>query len=163
MNTPLAAIALTASATVLGSAQAADKDVVEALYSQVLSGTASPDLPSRVEAVLAPGWQSIGDYASPAKTREQFVAQLRRMGAVSPTLTWNVEEMLQMGNRFVVRGRARATPTGTFMGVPATGRGFDIMAIDIHTVENNKIVMSYHVEDWHRAIGQVQGKLATGQ
>lgn len=139
-------------------ATGADKNIVEALYNQVLSDTTSPDLPSRVEAVLAPNWQSIGDYASPVKTREQFVTQLQRMGAIAPTLTWKVEEVLSIANRFVVRSRARATPTGTFMGVPATGRGFDIMAIDIHTVENSKIVLSYHVEDWHRAIEQVQGK-----
>ncbi len=158
MKKLITAIVVAASTATLGSAHAADKDVVEALYSQVLSSTASPDLPSRVEAVLAPNWQSIGDYASPVKTREQFVAQLQRMRAAAPTLTWKVEEILQVGNRFVVRGRAHATPTGTFMGVPATGRGFDIMAIDIHTVENGKIVLSYHVEDWHRAIEQVQGK-----
>jgi predicted ester cyclase len=158
MNKLHAAIALSAFAAVLGPAQASDKDVVEALYSQVLSGTTSPDLRSRVEAVLAPSWRSVGDYASPEKTREQFFAQLQQMGATAPTLTWKVEEVLQTGNRFVVRGRARATPTGTFLGVPATGRGFDIMAIDIHTVENNKIVMSYHVEDWHRAIEQIQSR-----
>lgn len=157
MKRPIGAIAVAASFAVLSLAHAADRDVVEALYSQVLSSTASPDLASRVEAVLAPDWQSIGDYASPVKTREQFIAQLQRMGTAAPTLTWKIEEMLQIGNRFVVRGRARATPVGVFMGVPATGRGFDVMAIDIHTVENSNIVMSYHVEDWRRAIEQVQG------
>ena len=44
------------------------------------------------------------------------------------------------------------------MGVPATGRRFDIMAIDIHTVEDRQIVTSYHVEDWHGAIQQLEGK-----
>jgi len=158
MKTPIAAMAVAASVAVLSSAQAADKDIVEALYSQVLSSTASPHLASRVEAVLSPDWQSIGDYASPVKTRDQFIAQLQRMGATSPTLTWKIEEMLQIGNRFVVRGRARGTPIGTFMGSPATGRGFDIMTIDIHTVQNSKIVLSYHIEDWRRASEQVQGK-----
>jgi len=158
MKRSLAAATMAALTAALGSAHAADKDVVEALYTKVLSSTSSSDLPSRINAVLAPNWQSIGDYASPVKTREQFVTQLQRMGTIAPDLTWNIEEIIQVGNRFIVRGRARAMPTGTFMEVPLTGRGFDIMAIDIHTVENNKIVMSYHVEDWHRAIGQVQGK-----
>jgi hypothetical protein len=30
------------------------------------------------------------------------------------------------------------------------------MAIDIHTVENNKTTTSYHVEGWHAAIDQRQ-------
>ncbi|OZI42387.1 ester cyclase [Bordetella genomosp. 4] len=158
MKKLITALAMAAAAAMLGSAHAADKDVVEALYSQVLNAITSPDLPSRIEAVLAPNWQSIGDYTSPVKTRDQFVTQLQRMGTIAPNFTWKVEEVLSIGNRFIVRSRARATPTGTFMGVPATGRGFDIMAIDIHTVENNKIVLSYHIEDWHRAIEQVRGK-----
>ena len=45
MKTPIAAMAVAASVAVLSSAQAADKDIVEALYSQVLSSTASPILP----------------------------------------------------------------------------------------------------------------------
>ena len=32
------------------------------------------------------------------------------------------------------------------------------MTIDIHTVQNSKIVLSYHIEDWRRASEQVQGK-----
>ena len=36
--------------------------------------------------------------------------------------------------------------------------GFKIMTIDIHEVKDGKIVQSYHVEDWARAIRQVSGK-----
>ena len=32
------------------------------------------------------------------------------------------------------------------------------MSIDIHTVENGKIVTSYHIEDWAGAIRQLKGK-----
>jgi len=154
MKKTLTAIAMATS--LAGTAQAADQDVVQALYSEVLSAAASLDLAARMAKVLSPGWRSIGDYASPVKTREQFLAQLQRMGSVAPNLNWKVEEMLQVGNRFVVRGRATATPVAPFMGAPSTGRGFEIMAIDIHTVEDGKIVLSYHVEDWHGAMEQLQ-------
>lgn len=148
--------ALAMASGLAGAAPAADQDVVLALYSEVLSGTASPDLPARMARVLSPDWQSIGDYASPVKTRDQFLVQLQRVGGALPNLSWKVEEILQVGNRFVVRGRATATPVAPFMGAPFTGRGFEIMAIDIHTVEDNKIVLSYHVEDWHGAVEQLQ-------
>jgi predicted ester cyclase len=154
MKKTLTAIAL--ASTLAGTAQATDQDAVLALYSEVLSATASPDLPARIAKVLSPDWQSIGDYASPVKTRDQFLAQLQRMGSLAPNLNWKVEEILQAGNRFVVRGRATATPVAPFMGAPSTGRGFEIMAIDIHTVEGGQIVLSYHVEDWHGAVEQLQ-------
>jgi predicted ester cyclase len=154
MKKTLTALALASG--LAGAVQAADRDVVQALYSEVLSGTTSPDLPGRMAKVLSPDWRSIGDYASPVKTRDQFLAQLQRVGGALPNLSWKVEEILQAGNRFVVRGRATATPVAPFMGAPFTGRGFEIMAIDIHTVEDNKIVLSYHVEDWHGALEQLQ-------
>ena len=154
MKKTLTALALASG--LAGAAQAADRDVVQALYSEVLSGTTSPDLPARMAKVLSPDWRSIGDYASPVKTRDQFLAQLQRVGGALPNLSWKVEEMLQVGNRFVVRGRATATPVAPFMGAPFTGSSFEIMAIDIHTVEDNAIVLSYHVEDWHGALEQLQ-------
>jgi predicted ester cyclase len=134
------------------------KNIIEAFYNELLSGTTSSDLPARISRLLAPNWQSFGDYSSAAKTREQFLAQLQQTGEVLPNLTWNIEEILQVGNRFVVRGRATATPVGHFLGLPPTGRQFEIMAIDIHTVEDRQIVTSYHVEDWHGALQQLAAK-----
>lgn len=131
------------------------KNIVQAFYDELLSATTSSDLPARVAKVLAPNWQSFGDYSSPVKTREQFLGQLQHTGEVLPNLSWKIEEILQAGNRFVVRGRATATPVGPFLGMSPTGRKFEIMAIDIHTVEGDQIVTSYHVEDWHGALQQL--------
>ncbi len=158
MKKAFCSIVMLALATCLGVAKAADKDVVEAFYSKLLSGTSSPDLAARMNEILSPNWHSIGDYSSPPKTRDQFLVQLQGTGAVAPSMTWKIEEILQVGNRFVVRGHATATPIGVFFGVAPTGKKFEIMAIDIHTVENNKIVTSYHVEDWRGAIAQLQAK-----
>lgn len=75
-----------------------------------------------------------------------------------PDLKWAIEEMIQDGNRVVVRSRATGTPVGPLFGVDGKGKGFDIMTIDIHTVENCKIVRSYHVEDWAGALRQLRAK-----
>ncbi|MFZ6658957.1 ester cyclase [Undibacterium sp. TJN19] len=156
---------LIATTTILASAFAVqvanaddDRSIVEAFYSKLLSGTTSPDLQARMAEVLAPDWQSRGDYGNVAKTREQFLAQLQGTGTVVPNLNWKVEEILQAGNRYVVRGHATATPVKNFLGVEPSSRGFEIMSIDIHTVENHKIVKSYHVEDWLGAIEQLKSK-----
>ena len=42
-------------------------------------------------------------------------------------------------------------------GVDGKGKSWEIMSIDIHTVENGKVVTSYHVEDWAGAIRQLKG------
>jgi len=57
-----------------------------------------------------------------------------------------------------MRSRATGTPKGPLFGVDGEGRSFDILTIDIHTVENGKIVTSYHLEDWAGALQQLQGK-----
>jgi predicted ester cyclase len=158
MNKLCFAIAVTVIAAGAGAVRAGDKDIVEALYTKVLSDATSPELAARVNEVLSPSWRSIGDYSNPAKTRDQFLIQLQRTGVAAPDMVFRIEDILQLGNRFVVRGRATATPLSTFLGVAATGQKFEIMTIDIHTVEKNMIVTSYHVEDWRGAIEQIQKK-----
>lgn len=159
ISTLIAIIIMLASTFVTHAARADnDRAIVEAFYSKLLSGTTSADLPARMAEVLAPDWQSRGDYASVAKTRDQFLKQLQGTGNILPNLTWKIEEILQVGNRYVVRGHASATPVLPFLGVEVSNRSFDIMSIDIHTVENHKIVKSYHVEDWHGATEQLKNK-----
>ncbi|AZZ92646.1 polyketide cyclase [Hahella sp. KA22] len=158
MNKIASQIAAATLAATASSTQAADIDVVRNFYQSVLSATSTPDLAERMAAVLSPDWRSIGDYASPEKTRDRFLSQLQAMGTTAPDLTWTIEEILQDGNRFIVRGRAFATPVKPFLGAIPSGKSFEIMAIDIHTVENSRIVMSYHVEDWLGALEQLKAE-----
>jgi len=88
-----------------------------------------------------------------------FVQTLHMFHGMIPDLNWAVQEMLVDGNRVIVRSQATGTPNspeGHFYGVPTDGsRSFNIQTIDIHTVENGKMVRSYHTEDWATAIQQV--------
>lgn len=159
MNKILGTLAAAAVATTLASpvALADDRATVEGFYA-LLNSTTAPQLPERAAKVLAPTWESIGDYSSPAKSREQFVGQLGGFGKLIPNLSWEIQEVLQSGNKYIVRGRAKGTPAAPFMGVQPSGKSFDIMSIDIHTVENGLIVKSYHIEDWASAIRQLSAK-----
>lgn len=151
------AAATVATTLVNSAALADDRTTVEAFYG-LLNATTAPQLPERAAKILAPTWESIGDYSGQAKSRDQFVGQLGGFGKLIPNLSWEVQEILASGNKFIVRGRAKGTPTGAFMGVQPSGKSFDIMSIDIHTVENGLIVKSYHVEDWASAIRQLSAK-----
>src|SRR5262245_20545174 len=131
-----------------------DRDLVQSFYARVLSETRAPDLLERMSQMLAPTWESIGDYGGAPKSREQFGAQLQGFGKLIPDLQWKIEELLSAGDRHVVRGRATGTPAGELFGVPHSGRRFEIMSIDIHTVAGGRIARTYHIEDWATAIKQ---------
>ena len=141
----------------VGIAMADDKATVQTFY-DFLSNPASQEHAVAFEAATAESWQSIGDYSGTNKTRDKFVAQVGGFGKLIPDLKWNVEEMIQQGNRVVVRSRATGTPVGPLFGVDGKGKGFDILTIDIHTIENGKIIRSYHVEDWAGALRQLSAK-----
>jgi predicted ester cyclase len=130
--------------------------IVESFYANVLSKTASPELEPNLERVLAPGWESIGDYSGAKKSREQFLGQLRGFGRLIPDLAWKVEELIESPDRIVARGRASGTPVGELFGVPPSGKRFEIMSIDVHTVEGGQIVRTHHVEDWATALRQLR-------
>ncbi len=134
------------------------RELIHFFYDQVLSSTTAPDLTERMSRALTPSWQSIGGYAGPAKSREQFGAQLQGFAKLIPDLSWRIVELVEAGDRVVVRGRATGTPVGELFGVPPSGRGFDIMSLDLHTVEEGRVVRTYHIEDWAGAIRQLTGK-----
>ena len=75
-----------------------------------------------------------------------------------PDLDWAIEAMHQDGDTVVVRSRATGTPVAPFFGVDGQGRSFDIMTIDIHELEDGKIVRTYHVEDWATGLQQLAGQ-----
>lgn len=133
-----------------------NETLVTGFYADVLSQTTAPDLTERMSRTLAPGWESIGDYSGAKKSREQFGAQLVGFGKLIPDLRWQIEELIEAGDRVIVRGRASGTPAGDFMGVPASGKRFEIMSVDVHTLAGGKIVRTHHVEDWAGAIRQLR-------
>lgn len=140
------------------SAMADNKAVVQVFY-DFLSNPASAEAADAFQKVTTESWESIGDYSGTVKSREQFVGQVSGFFAkLIPDLNWEVQEIIQDGNKVVVRSRATGTPNGPLFGVDGKGKSFDILTIDIHMVENGTIVSTYHVEDWAGALQQLSGK-----
>ena len=78
-----------------------------------------------------------------------------------PDVKTELQQIVQQGKFIAARSRASGTPLGPFHGVTPVEdgpkRSFDMMTIDIHTVENGMIQQSFHVEDWMTAISQLKG------
>ena len=156
LNALLATAALLI-APMTGTAMADNGPIVQKFYA-FLSNPTSAQHADAMKAATAEKWESVGGYSGKIKTRGAFVGQVGGFGKLIPGMNWKVEEMIQAGDRVVVRGRATGTPKGPMFGVDGNGKSFDIMSIDIHTIEGGKIVRTYHVEDWAGALRQLKAR-----
>ena len=66
-----------------------------------------------------------------APTREGVRQFFTMYIAGFPDLNFETEDMLASGDKVVARIRVTNTHTGEFMGMPPTGKGADVQAIDI--------------------------------
>jgi len=136
------------------------KALVQKFYDQ-LSDPNNSDRDGLSKVYMAENWESTPQPIG-GPGRQGFVNTLGAFGGMIPDLNWDVKEMLVDGNRVTVRSIASGTPNspeGHFFGAPTDGsKKFEIMTIDVHTIENGKMVRSYHVEDWATAIQQVSQK-----
>ncbi len=64
-----------------------------------------------------------------------------------PDLKATVVEMLQDGDKVITRSRWTGTHEGDFMGIPPTGRSFDMSAIDIVEFKDGKGIGHWGITD----------------
>ncbi len=128
---------------------------VQKFYEIISDGT-NPALPDLAKEVIAPKWKAIPASIG-GENLGGFVKTFQIYGQVIPDMKFKPQEILRDGNRYIVRSTVTGTPVAPFLpGVEPNGKSFKITATDIHTVNNGKIVTSYHVEDWKDAIKQLQ-------
>ena len=154
MKTTLTAAVL-ATASLGGPALAEDIDTVRAFYTDILTDPAGTT-EERYYDLFSPEVVSVPTPPGGAGA-QGMLNTIGFLGQVVPDLTWVPQEIIATDdNRFVVRGLATGTPIGPFFGVdPATGKSFEIMSIDIVTVEDGLITHIYHLEDWIGAVAQL--------
>ncbi|MEM7718029.1 MAG: ester cyclase [Pseudomonadota bacterium] len=147
-----AAIAVTA---MVGTANANDIDTVRAFYKDILT-TLAETTADRYYELFSPKVVSVPTPPG-GPGAEGMLNTFAYLGQVVPDLVWAPEEIIPLDDgRFVVRGTGTGTPVGPFFGVdPATGKRFEIMSIDIVTLEGGLITHNYHLEDWTGAIAQL--------
>lgn len=132
------------------------KKIVRPFYTDYLTVNTHADAPAIMNDLLADDFQSTGSMET--KSKAQLIGQVQFFWKLVPDLKWEVQEMLQEGNRVVVRSIASGSPKGEFMGMILDGsKSFKIMTIDIHIVQDNHIMQAYHLEDWVVAMKQLKG------
>lgn len=109
--------------------------------------------PQMLAAVLDEDW-----YETPStdpRGREAGMKLLVSLTTVFPDLDIRIKDMIQEGNKVVVRSEISGTQATTFLGFPSRNRKIAIQAIDIHEFEGGKIVHTWHSEDWLTGLRQM--------
>jgi steroid delta-isomerase-like uncharacterized protein len=131
------------------------KEIVRPFYTKCLTVNPNTNVAEVMGKILANDFKSFG--STDVKSKEQLIKQVQGFWKLIPNLKWEIQEMLQDGNRVIVRSLGSGTPKGDFMGLPTDGtKSFKIMTIDIHTVKNGQVSEVYHVEDWATAMRQLK-------
>lgn len=87
----------------------------------------------------------------------QAVSSWRR---IFPDFTATVEDLIPVGeDRVVSRVTYRGTQQLPWAGLPATGRSFECLGIDIFRVQQGRIVELWHASDHYDMAIQLGGKL----
>lgn len=130
-------------------------EVVKPFYTKCLTVNDQTDIDAVMNQILSDDFQSIG--STKTKNKAQMIAGVKYLWSVIPDLKWEPQEIIQTGNKVIVRSLVSGSPNGDFMGMKLDGtKSFKIMSIDIHTIENNQIKEVYHIEDWGTALQQLK-------
>jgi len=125
------------------------------LFNQPVQG----DMKTLQEQILTSDYESCWGYL-PGECwgRDNSIRVVGGFAKSIPDMKFDIKEVLVAGDRVVVRGEVTGTPAGDLFGVPHSGKSFRIMAIDIQTIKDGRIVRTYHLENWLSALGQLRAK-----
>jgi steroid delta-isomerase-like uncharacterized protein len=84
-----------------------------------------------------------GDLHGPEGIKQFYGA----LHAAFPDIRFTIEDQIAAGDRVVTRWTARATHTGDYQGIPATGKQFTLRGIDIDRFAGGKVVECWPVAD----------------
>ena len=131
-------------------------DVVRAFYEPFRTGDTSIH-----GQVLADDWIDIplapGQDQGPAGMAAQIAAFRRAM----PDYDVRHEDIVVGGDRVAVRNTVSGTHQGAFMGHEPTGRRIEMRTIDIHQVRDDRIVTTWHLEDFAGLLAQLTAPAGT--
>ena len=111
--------------------------------------------PALLERVLNEKWVDIPPAPNQPPGVEGAKQILVELTTAFPDLKIKIEDVLQDGNKVIVRSEISGTQRNPLMGFPAKNRKMAIQAIDIHEFKDGKIVRTWHTEDWLTGLHQL--------
>jgi steroid delta-isomerase-like uncharacterized protein len=111
--------------------------------------------PALLEKILSDNWTDIPPAPGQPPGPEGAKKVLAELSTAFPDFKVTIEEILQDGDKVVVRSKISGTQKGTFTGFPGKNRAMTIQAVDIHEFKDGKIIRTWHTEDWMTGFHQL--------
>ena len=127
------------------------KTMVQGFYDAL---SADADIDATIDRYLAEDFVEHESWPGMEPTREVPRQGFKMMRAAMPDFAVTVHEILQDGDKVVVRLTFSGTPQAEFMGIPPSGEPVEIPVIDIHQVRDDKIIAHWGVSDMSALMGQ---------
>ena len=132
-----------------------NKEALTAFYKMALTVNTATTPTAVLTGVLADDFISYGSVEN--KGKPALIGQVEFFWKLIPDLKWEPQDIVNDGNKYVVRSTVSGSPNGDFMGLPTDGtKSFKIMSIDFHTVIDGKLTSVHHLEDWGTAMKQLK-------
>jgi len=111
--------------------------------------------PALLDRILSEHWVDIpaapDQPAGPAGVKPL----LARLTTTFPDLHLTIKDMLQDGDKVIIRAEMAGTQREAFLGFPTKNRTMTIQVVDIHEFKDGKIVRTWHTEDWMSGLRQL--------
>jgi len=111
--------------------------------------------PALLDRILHETWVDIPVPPGTPAGPEGAKPLLAQLTTTFPDLKLTIEDILQDGNKVVVRARMAGTQSQPFLGFPSKNRTMEIQVVDIHEFKDGKIIRTWHTEDWMSGLRQL--------
>jgi predicted ester cyclase len=92
-----------------------------------------------IRELLAPGFSALIG-GNPPMSVEEWAGMGEMMYAAFPDGTHTIDEVLEIGDRVVLRGSFSGTHAGDFMGLPPTGRQMTVTFMNFDRFAGDKLI-----------------------
>jgi steroid delta-isomerase-like uncharacterized protein len=120
-----------------------NKAVVRRYYDEVLNGR-NIDV---IDELAVEDYREHDPFPGQGNGRQDLKARAKVILDAFNPVRFTLEQVVGEDDKVVVRWSQTATQSGSFMGIPPTGKEFTIAGIDIHTVRGGRMAEHWHVVD----------------
>ena len=120
-----------------------NKAVVRRYYDEVLNGR-NIDV---IDALAVEDYVEHDPFPGQGNGRQDLKARAKLILDAFNPVRFTLEQVIAEEDKVVVRWSQTATQSGSFMGIPPTGKEFTIAGIDIHAVRGGRMAEHWHVVD----------------
>lgn len=148
------AIALLLAALLWSSARADDTSAYKKVVVLWYDAFTNHD-PAPLDRILGETWVDIPSAPGLPPGPQAAKDTLALLTTTFPDLKVTIDDIIQDGNKVVVRSHITGTQKASFLDFPAKNRTLNIQAVDIHEFKDGKIARTWHTEDWMTGLRQL--------